>query len=289
MKKYTGLFIVLIFVLTGIIIAVSLAFRLGTFKRMFSNAFAYEEVATVEEPLESFKDISIDADIMSFEIARGDDYHVEYRFPGSMLVKCTVDDDTLKITAKGKKNSFNIKNAFSNENFKMIVYVPKNAAFGKLEGNIDAGDFRISDAVFEEIDLDMDAANTEFSNITVGDIRIVADAGNIEINDSVTEDLTVETDAGNAELSGVSAQEINVTTEMGNIEFKNVNFDEGSFESQLGNIEVKGTFNKAKAECSMGAISINPDNPDEAKIEAEVDLGSIKISGKQISGRNYKN
>lgn len=289
MKKYTGLFIVLIFVVTGIIIAVSLALRFGTFKRMFSNAFTHEEVDTVVEPLESFKDISIEANIMSFEVAKGNDYHVEYRFPKNMQVNCTVDDDTLKISTKGKMNTISLKNPFSSDDFKMIVYVPEAAAFGELSGHLDAGDFKISDAVFEEIDLDMDAANTEFSNITVGDIRIAADAGNIEIRDSVTEDLTVETDAGNAELSGVSAQEINVTTEMGNIEFKNVNFDEGNFESQLGNIEIKGTFNKAKAECSMGAISINPDNPDEAKIEAEVDLGSIKISGKQISGRNYKN
>ena len=287
--KHKSLFIVLMFVVTAIIIAVALFLRFGAFKRNFSGWFSSDanNVETREVIVDAFEDIDIDADIMALEIVRGDNYRVEYTIPDNIDADIEVSGDTLELTVKGR-NIANFGNKFGKNNFKFIVYVPENVTFGKLEGDIDAGSIDIANAVFEKIELKANAADIQLKGLTVGDSKLKADAGNIEIADSTFGDLNIDTDAGNVEMNGVNAEDVFVTTAMGNIELKKVSFKNGEMESDLGNIEVRGTFDSVKAECSLGAVTIYPENP-EAKIDVDVSMGSINISGKQISGKHYKN
>ncbi len=288
--KHKSLFIVLMFVVTAIIIAVALFLRFGAFKRNFSGWFSTDakNVETRDVKVEAFEDIDIDADIMALEIVRGDHYHLEYTIPDNIDADIEVSGDTLELTVKGK-NIANIGNKWGKNNFKFIVYVPEDAVFGKLEGDIDAGSIDIANAVFEKIELKASAADIQLKGLTVGDSKLKADAGNIEIADSTFGDINIDTDAGNVEMNGVNAEDMIITTAMGNIELKKVIFKTGEMESDLGNIEVRGNFDSVKADCSMGAITIYPDDPDHSKIDADVSLGSINISGMQVSGKHYKN
>ncbi len=288
--KNKSLFIVLMFVITAIIIAVAIFLRFGTIERNFSGWFSSDSknVEAREIKVDAFKDIDIDADILALEIQRGDDYHVEYTVPDNFSADIEVSGDTLEITVKGK-NVINIGNKFGKNNFKFVVYVPEDAVFGKIEGDIDAGSVDIANAVVEKIELNASAADIQLKGLTVGDSKLKADAGNIEIVNSTFGDVNIDTDAGNVEMDDVNAEDVIVTTEMGNIELKKVFFKTGEMESDLGNIEVRGTFDSVKAECSLGAVTIYPENPDTAKIDAQVSLGSINIGGKNINGKSYRN
>ena len=288
MRGLKSLYIILIFVITAIVIGAVLFFRFGRFGTSIKDSLKAGETITEELEIQSFKDIDIDADVISFEIRRGDDYHVEYSFPERIKPQIKVDDDCLKVSVKGRDALALFGSGFNNNSFKFYLYVPGDAALGKLSADVDAGEIKLNDISFEKITVDADAANVELTGINSDNTKVTADAGNIEIKNSVLGDLEIVTDAGNAEVHNSRCERVEANTEMGNIEFKNTDFVNGSFESSMGNIEIKGNFDSLEVDCSLGAVSVDSDNLENAKIDIDVSLGAIKVGGKTIVGKNYR-
>ncbi len=288
MRGLKTLYIILIFVITAVVIGAVIFFRFGRVTGDIKESLKAGEAKTEEFAINSFKDIDINADVIAVEIRRGDDYHVEYSFPENIKPQVNVDDDCLKISMRGKNNLFLVGNGFNKKNYKIYVYVPEDATFGELSADVDAGEIKLNNISFDKISIDADAANVELTGINSDNTKITADAGNIEIKDSVLGDLEIETDAGNAEVHNSKCDRVDANTEMGNIEFKNTDFVNGSFESSMGNIEIKGYFEDLEVNCSLGAVSVDSDNLENAKMDIDVSLGSIKVGGKTIVGKGYR-
>ncbi|MCR4618818.1 MAG: DUF4097 family beta strand repeat-containing protein [Lachnospiraceae bacterium] len=292
MKSLKTLYIVLIFVITAIIIAVVLGFRFSHIKNNLSgiNIFTSSDLKTESGKLSAFNDIDIEGDVISFTVKEGEDYSYEFNYPEELSPEIYVKDDCLYIKVKAEK-AINLKlvdGVHVDETFKLTVYVPEGTNFGKLTANVDAGEIKLDGYEFDSMDVDADAANVGLMNIISGRTDIKADAGNVIIKKSSTGDIAVSTDAGNVEFTDVKSGDVNVETDLGNIEFSEVSFDCGDFTSSMGNIEIDGEFNEVTADCSLGVIDIDTPN-ENAKIDAEVELGSISVNGKKIHGKKFDN
>lgn len=292
MKNFKTLYIVLIFVVTAIIIAASIGFRFG-FKRVgnFLNspvsALNDVDISSSCIRTESFSAIEIDADACSFEIERGDDYHVNYTFPANYDRKIEVSNGTLKIMAKVQNPGMNINvNGIKSENYKVTVCIPEGVELSEIKTEMDFAEIVLSDIKVGKLRISADAGSIELADIESGDSEIKTDAGEVKIRNSSLGNTEIESDAGSVELESCKAQSIKVSADLGNTELDNTTFIDGVFSSSMGNIKIDGTFDSVDADCSLGVVSIDADNPD-AKINVEVEFGSIEIDGKNIKGRSY--
>lgn len=287
MKALKSIYIIVIFAVTALIIGAVLWFKFHNFDiaRAF-NSITTGEGITVEKNVDSFKNIQIDASIMSFDIAEGEGYKVVYTYPEELTPEFEVDDDTLKINVKGT-NKITIGAKVNSDNFKFTVFVPAGTSLENVKVDVDAGDIDLRDKTFEKLTVDGDAANIELRNIISEKTELEADAGNIEVRESKLGNTTIKTSAGNVELRDTEALEMDIITDMGQIKLVDSAFDEGEFESSMGNVEIEGNFNKLTADCSLGRVAVESKNAD-AKMDISVDLGAISINGKDIKGKSYK-
>ncbi len=291
MKSLKVIYIIAIFTITALIAAIVLGVRFGRCAKFaINNSGAFGDPVTNSVSADAFTEIELKADIAAFEIKKGSDYHVEYTFPSNFTVKVKSSDGKLEIEAKG--NEWNGLSFLGNnvksikESYKVTVFVPEGTNLDNFKADVDAGSICLNDMLIADIDIEGDASNVEMSNIEASETEIKTDAGNIEIKNSSLGKFNVKADAGNIQLSKTTALDIVAHTDAGNIELKDATFKTGNFESSMGNVEIEGTFDSVDVECSLGAISIDAEN-DDARINANVDLGSIEINGKNIKGRSY--
>ncbi|MBR1860493.1 MAG: DUF4097 family beta strand repeat protein [Lachnospiraceae bacterium] len=289
MKALKTTVIVIMFTVTAIVIALVIGRRFNGFKSGWFDLMGLNnEFDVVEGNLESFKDIEVNSDVVSFKIEQGNDFGYMYKFPENTKVDFEIDDEKLKVTVKSPVNILGDAGiGFPKDGYRMVIYVPEGTKLGDLETNFDAGDMRVSGFTFEKINIDGDAGNVIFNDIISEKLSIKTDACNVEIADSKVGDTNISSDAGNIELTNVTAKDINADTDMGNIELKNTDFEDGEFTSELGNIEVFGNFEKITAKCSLGNVEIDSDNLENAKINAKVSMGALRIGGKNIKGTEY--
>ncbi len=93
-------------------------------------------------------------------------------------------------------------------------------------------------------------------------IEIISEAGNVKVNGIDAKRLEAELDVGNIDLSSCSIADIEMKNDCGNIDIESTVSDILDLSNDMGNIDVK----------LIGNI-------DEYVIDAETDLGEVKING----------
>ncbi len=282
MKAAKAIYLIVIISVTIFVVGFFGARRLRAFQGLFSDADIVKE--SVE--LEPFKKIDLKADVVNFDIAEGENYRIDYEYPDYMTLKGDVDNDTLKIELKGKKNSsfgfFRIDpngNGIKTVEPKIRVTVPKGTELDKVDLIVSAGNINLSDRVIDEIKADCDAGNLNLSKITANKTEIQADAGNIEIKDSVLGDSEYCTSAGRIAIDDTVMNSVSAETNMGEIDFDNTTFGKGEVNSNMGSISIDGTFDELKSHADMGKISVDNENKDNAKYDLSLDMGQITVNG----------
>lgn len=282
MKALKTIFIVVLFIVTGVIIAIFAGRRFG----FFGGAAVVSKSDSVS--IKAFKDIEVEADALNFKIEEGTDYHVEYNCPSNMIPVINVNGDKLKIECKanGGVNFLNF-NDLSKENFSLTVYVPEGKTeYGNLDIKIDAGNVVLDGFTFEDLKADLDAGNLELSNITAGDVTVNADAGNVELKDCIFKNVEGKVGAGNLEILDTKMENVKLEADMGYVKMKTVEFKEAEIEADLGKVTVTGTYEKLTAESSMGDIDVENEN-DDAVYDLTVDMGVISVNDDN-KGKSYK-
>lgn len=282
MKALKTIFIIVLFVVTGVIIAVFAGRRFG----FFGGAAVVSTSDSVS--IKKFSNIELEADALNFKIEEGDDYHVEYTCPSNMIPTARVNGDTLKITSKasGGVSFFNFKD-YTEKDFSLTVFVPKGTTeFGDLDVKINAGNMILEGYTFKDITAELDAGNLELKDVTASDLDLKVDAGRVAIEGGKFDNVTIDADAGDIEIDDTEMKDVSVNADMGNIKLKNVVFENGIANADLGKISVSGTFEKLEGESSMGDIDVENKNGD-AKYDLNVDMGKITVDGSG-KGNSYQ-
>lgn len=291
MKKLKTLYIILIFVITAIVIGVALGVRLNNFVLPYAGKHLHrylsaKDMVSDSVSLSAFQNIDLDMNMVNLKLKEGEEFRAEYNFPKSIAPSFEVKDDTLYIEQHGDYIRFNNTRQ---DDFQLTLIVPKGTALDELRIDVDAGNVKLSDFNLNTLNIEADAANIDLSDITANHTKLEADAGNIETNQCSLGGLTVETDAGRVKMRKLTARNLKVGTDIGAIKLNQVTFQDGELTSSMGAIDLTGEFESLRAKCDLGSISIDSDAVENADLDLEVSLGSIRINGKNVSGTRYRN
>ena len=284
MKAFKTIYIIAIFVITGIIISVFAGKRfLGLFGGLKGTGSYVTDSVSVGE----FKDIDVDMDYADITIKNGNDYHVEYTVPSNNIPVIKVDGDCLKIRSnvKGFSMNWDFKNT---PDYNLTIFVPEGVTeFGKFKLVSDAGDIDLDGYSFDKVDFDCDAGDIRLDKIIAKTLTIEADAGNIQASDSTLGDTTINSNAGNIELKDSTAGVLKMETNMGEINVNGGSFAEGTMETNMGQIKINATFDDLKADCDMGEITVKNDLIENASCDLNTEMGTVSVNGDN-KGTHYK-
>ncbi|MCR5033535.1 MAG: DUF4097 domain-containing protein [Lachnospiraceae bacterium] len=212
---------------------------------------------------------SIDAKVAAggVVIQEGSTFSVEYTYPEKYIPQFEVKNDTLIITQKTKKNTFNLDlNSLNSDNWKLTLTIPEGT--------------KMDDVTFI-----LSMGSIEGSGLTFGDVKIVADMGSIEFTDTTFRSGVMDADMGAIDLATCNFDKLSLDADMGAIDVKDCTFDSLSADADMGGITVSGTFDSLKADCDMGSIEVTTDS--DPSYELVCDMGGITINGEDM-GRKYK-
>ena len=179
---------------------------------------------------------------------------------------CFVDyaDDELTITFKGKNYG---------RGAKATVWIPKGIDIEDIELRVDAGKVTTADIKGKNITATVGAGQLVTGVIEATNLTMEVDAGQIKIDDVKTTNLSVDVDAGEFRNDGkIVADTASLHVSAGNLNVDLLEAKDADIDVDMGHINVKFT---GKA--------------DDYDIEADCDLGEIKIDGKSYHmGKEYE-
>ena len=216
-----------------------------------------------------FKNIDIDLAVADVEIKEADSYRVVVEYPEEYMPEVKVEGDTLIIKHTNEAYKIQI-NGWNHIACDVTIYVPEGSELGDVNMNVNLGNIEIKD------------------KLILGDVEIEANLGNVEIENIKAADITVQADLGNVEIKKSVIGALNITAALGDVKVKNTEFTDGIIQDDLGAIEVEGSFESLEAECSLGDLQVQCDNIDEASMDLEADLGSVKVNGKNHGSEYHR-
>lgn len=162
--------------------------------------------------------LDVDLESSSLEIKKGEELSVE---SDNKFVNCTQDNN--KIIVKEESNWFN-----KDKNGKVIIYVPEDTKFAKIDIETDAGSILAEKISAERLSLEVDSGKAEIQEINVltktdievgsGQIDILAgEAHNLDLDINVGKITMTTKLVGNNEIDQDSGElNLNLTDEINN-------------------------------------------------------------------------
>lgn len=211
-----------------------------------------ENLVNIDEKLDSFENIELNAETSDIKIIPSDSYKIEATYnQRESKLEYEVKDNTLILNQKNIKK--NISNN-TNDKYRIEIYVPK-------------------DIILENMGIDSNLANIVLKDLNINNLNLDCNLGNIIIrNCKIENSLVAETDMGNIEIEGKLYGRIDIQSNLGNIELQldekeeNYNYD---IKNSLGKISINrnnhtksvsktnNSKNNITIECSVGNIDIN--------------------------------
>lgn len=199
-----------------------------------------EQVSTLElEEINDYAYLDIDIKYSNLKIKIGEKFEVQ---TNNSNIECNQKNNKLKIIEK--QNNWFWRNSNEEE---LIVYVPENIEFEKVNIETGAGIVNIEEIITKKLKLDLGAGETIIKNIISDNVDIDGGAGKFTIEDGTINDL---------------------------------DFDLGIGETTI-NAKITGNN---KIDTGIGSLKLNIDgNIEDYKFKVEKGIGNIKLNGKQVS------
>lgn len=206
---------------------------------LLSNASEVSEELSVYDVSVEIDSLNIDASGAALYIKEGEEFGVQANYDLRVKEK----NGTLKISEK----SINILN-FRTEAV-ILITIPKNAHFEKVEINAGAGSVNIDYLVCDKMELEVGAGATYITYIEVDEeAEFECGVGDFKIGDGKINDV--------------------------------------SFELGLGKVDINASvMGKSKVEAGIGQLNFTiPEKRSLYTVEAETGLGELRIDGEKIEG-----
>ena len=158
---------------------------------------------SIDEKLEKFSSIKIDAAVMGITIEQGNDFRIESTFNKEHVrPKFSVNENQLNITQTSKRqHGLNV----GSQNCRVVVTIPSGTNLSSIDIDSNVGDVRLRELVAEDIDIDLNVGEIDVRNIDFENITCNNNVGEISVNpiSSIEEyDISVSTDVGEVRIDG---------------------------------------------------------------------------------------
>lgn len=251
----------------------------------FTELFAMEESAKYE----------IDENMIfddAFEIFNGD---INKNFAGETVCKLDVEvggcqfrikesaEDYFRVAAEGTRKfqgyvageTLFIKGTMkTGDHSEIILYVPKDFVFERMDMELGAGAMDLGDIRAEKLDLEVGAGQITAGCLAVEELLVSAGMGEIIIEDIQTQKLDAAVGMGNLQAKGMVTEKVSVECAMGNINLR------------LEGMETDYDYEIA---CGMGSVTIGENtyngldneksvnNAADRKMDVECAVGNVEI------------
>lgn len=210
------------------------------------------------EDYSNIKNLEIELSVCKLQIKKGDKLKVE-TYDVSNQFECKANGNTLKI----KDKKFNIS-WFESQNYvpKVIIYIPENITFDKINIETGVNDSNIEYLNSDKLDLQIGVGKCEIQNISAKSAKIECGAGETIIKDSTIDTLKLESGIGKLVMTGKIEDSGDIDSGVGKLEL-NLKGNESKYkikaETGLGNFTVNG--NKVRDDETIGngnvAVKVN--------------------------------
>ena len=200
--------------------------------------------------------LEIDGDLMDFTIQKGDSWNVEYECTEYLEPEIKVDEKAngkTQITITQPNASKYSGNNFNNVNCKLTLTMPADASISDCNVYLDLGDMDIYGVTADVVDVQMDLGDMDIDNCDFNKLTIVSDLGDVTIQNSKIDSGDIEADLGNTDVLNCDFKDMKVVADLGDVD-----------------IDSKS-------------------NLDEYTIDAEVDMGELKLNNSKYGEEYHQN
>lgn len=159
----------------------------------------------INERLERFSSIKVDAAVMGLTIKQGKEFAIEGTFNKSALKpEFSVSNGKLAVKQSGnKKRGFNI----GYQNCKVVITIPSGSRLDNVDIDTNVGDVTLRMFEADEIDIDVNVGEISVRDVAFNDIDCDTNVGEISIDpvDDLDEySISLSTDVGDVSVEGDS-------------------------------------------------------------------------------------
>lgn len=197
--------------------------------------------------------IEVSGNLMDLTIETGDSWNYEYESASCIEPTVKVENHNGKqtIVVTQPESPKLIGNNTLGINCKMTITMPEKASLTELNVGISLGDLNISDVAANTADIELDLGDMDVNSCKFIKSDVVCDLGDLSFTDTELGNSTIEADLGNIDLIDTSFDSMEITADLGDVDIKS--------SKDLSNYH----------------------------IDAEVDMGNLKINGKKC-GDHYE-
>lgn len=221
----------------------------------------------------SYLDINVGGG--TFLVCPSEDENMYVQAEDTSKMQCYIQDDTLYLKALKKGSDW------KNKGCKVILYLPANARFEKVDANLGAGILEWDTLCATQTTLQVGAGRITVKQLQAEECQMKVGAGEIVTEQMNVANLEVKVGMGNAELAGSIRENVDADCSMGSIEMSllgnqtDYNYD---LQAAMGNVSIAGQEYSGLAtekymdndadkdinvKCAMGNVDINFQNQSE--------------------------
>ncbi len=173
-----------------------------------------------------------------------------------------VDDDTLKINVRKRKDTFDALSDFDQSgDIGAVIRIPAGCVFQDVELEVNGGMLLVGGITADTLDLELKAGGLEVVNSNVGELNGDCKAGELFYEGTVQRQIEADCSAGTIEYALTGSEtdfNYELEKEMGSIVINGT--ERGQFDKKEV-VNHPGAGKKAELECKVGAVSINFSEP----------------------------
>ncbi len=254
----------IVMIISAILFGINSAYNV--FISTDNNESNNKDIVDLNVPIKDIFNLEIDLDVTNLTIKEGESLKVE---TNNKYIKTNQNGNILSIKEKDK-------NLFASDNGgELIIYVPKDYIFNKVEIDMGAGKLNIHDLTSRELELDLGAGKSIINNLDVlNSATLDGGVGSIDIIGGVINNMKLEVGVGNINLDSIITGSSYINAGVGKL-YLNIldSFDNYrvSINKGLGSAELNGSkmednvvygtgYNIINIDGGIGSISVKFDN-----------------------------
>ena len=157
---------------------------------------------SIDQSLDKFSAIKIDAAVMEIRIEEGDKFYLESTFTREwMRPRISVTNGTLEVKQGRQKNGFN----GGNNNCRVVITVPAGTKFSDVDIDSNVGDIKLRKLTAENIDIQTNVGEVSVRDVNFDRLEVDSNVGEVSVVpvSSVDEySISVSTDVGEVRVDG---------------------------------------------------------------------------------------
>ncbi len=187
---------------------------------------------SIDEKLEKFSSIRLNAAVMGITIEQGDEFRIESSFNKEILRPVFSINGNQLVVTQGRRKQQGIN--MGSQNCRTVITIPSGTSLSSIDIDSNVGNVRLREIDAEDIDVNLNVGEIDVRNVDFTEINCNTNVGEISINP----------------VSKLNEYDINASTDVGEIRINGRNYKKRYNSSGNGH-------KKIKANTNVGEINVN--------------------------------